>query len=466
MINLSKYRDLNGRININLAEDDGIIDIDRNPQNSMIGARTKYWCYSNNIKHRDIMYKKTLLNNYEDFGEVLGFEFAKLIGLPCAEYDFATFDNIHGVITGDIEGVDEKLICGDEILKNVSTLHIIPIQKTCLEYDKIKSKKIHTLDIEQRKKYVNMLIELYNNSIIRDKNIDKIISNISVTETTDIQKIESKLEEYFYEISILYDYGFLGYNSANMSEQEKKQKKEYDDYFKTRGHEISGWNKFKKVVVSNNLLDIWSLIDNYCKINGYSYDENQNIMLELIKMFTYDIILNQGDRHITNWSILLNTKTCKIRFAPIYDNSKICGLDESIEKILQKANAIISFEKNIQTMTKNKIERTLVNIERNINNGTESKLMIDYDDNYGRNNRFLMVEKLLNISSDEVFVIIQNIIDKFNMDNLIAIFSSIEKNKNIKIPIEVKTIVLKTIELNIEKLNTILQNYSERRKVK
>jgi hypothetical protein len=75
----------------------------------------------------------------------------------------------------------------------------------------------------------------------------------------------------------LYDYGFLGYNSANMSEQEKKQKKEYDDYFKTRGHEISGWNKFKKVVVSNNLLDIWSLIDNYCKINGYSYDENQNI---------------------------------------------------------------------------------------------------------------------------------------------------------------------------------------------
>ena len=163
MIDLDKYRNDSGRININLAEDDGVIDIERNPQQSILGARTKYWCSN---PTGDFLYKRTLLNNHEDFGEVLGYEFALLINLPCADYDFAVFNGENGVITSDIVGDDEELIGGNEILDYVNMKHIRPIQKICYKYYQLKQNK------NNQKEYFEDLIILYDNSMIKSNKID------------------------------------------------------------------------------------------------------------------------------------------------------------------------------------------------------------------------------------------------------------------------------------------------------
>ena len=445
MINLNRYRDNNGRININLAEDDGLIDIERNPQQSILGARVKYWCLHPN---GDFLYKRTLSDNYEDFGEVLGYEFASLIKLPCAEYDFAVFDNEYGVITGDIVQENEELIGGDEILDFVNRKHILPIQKICIEYCKLKN------NIKNQEEYIKMLFDLYKSSSIKSQKIDLLQYDYSNNE-----KLKEYLEEYFDELSILYPYNYVGIKSF----EEKENEEIYNEYFRQNGYQLNGWNKKRGVVVSNNLLDIWSLIDNYCAKRGYKYDNNHNIMLSLIRMLIYDMILNQGDRHISNWSIILNKKTKKIHFAPIYDNSKICKLDNSRKDILQKAQSIKVFEINEKKMSSQKKERSIINIERNLRGNVDSKLMIDYNDNIEENDKFTMLEKLVNISSNEVTNIIKDICNKFTLSNILNIFSKVEKQCAIKIPDEVKIVVLKTIELNISKIDIIVKKKEGRR---
>ena len=445
MTQLVKFRNTEGRIDINDGEASGEIEIDRNPQQAIAGARTKFWCH---CADGDVLFKITLADNYEDYGEILGAEFAKMIDLPCAEYDFATFNGERGVITKDIVGENEELIGGTELLDMVESFHIIPIQKTCLEYYRVGLQKSDGLAYVDDSSYVDKLVELYNGSVIKDGKIDEILYNNKADNY--VTEAKQALEEYFAELARLYEYNFSTHEI--MTPEEEKMRSEFDEYFRTRGFEISGWNKRKKVVVSNNLLDIWSLIDNYCILNGCSIANDQNIMMELVKMFTYDAILNQGDRHISNWSILLNKATNEIRFAPIYDNSKICGLGSRKSVILQKVHEITSFEKKKESMHQSKRERAIAIIESSLTGGAESKLMVDYDDNNPRVNKFDMMEKLISISDNNVRNLVIDIATKFNPDSINDVFNSLERKNGTTIPAEVKTIVAETIRLNVERI--------------
>lgn len=411
----------NGRINLDIAQNSGLVKT--GPPN-LEGAREKFWCES---VDGDFLYKKIVQVSYEDYAEIIASEIANMIGLPCAEYDFAISDGKYGVISFDFVGENEELISGKEILEQVNQLHILPIRNLCNKYVTFINKINLENDnkISKKDTLVN-LIEIYNESILRSKSLDNYLNllNLNNISETEIDFLIKKINEYFEELCILYEYDF------------------------------EEWNRKKQVYVSNNLMDIWNLLDIYCKTNGYHIEKNENVMLDLVKMLLYDIILNQGDRHISNWSILRNTLTNEIRLAPIYDNSKICKLYEEQTIIKQKASAIFSF--NNKQMNDKKREAARVSINSQLNGQVESKLMVDFDDNLQKNNRFEMLKKLFELSSEEVSDFARHMLNKLTFENIIELFESIEKKYCIKIPNEVKEVTLKVIDLNVNQINTIL----------
>lgn len=411
----------NGRINLDLAENAGLVR--KGPPN-LEGAREKFWCES---ADGDFLYKKIVQVSYEDYAEIIAYEIANMIGLPCAEYDFAISNGEYGVISFDFVGENEELISGKEIMEEVNKIHVLPIRNVCNKYTTL----INQINLEEENKtpkkyFLNKLIEIYNESILRSKKLDNYLNllNLNNITETEMDFLIKNINEYFEELCILYEY------------------------------DLDEWNRKKQVYVSNNLMDIWNLLDIYCKTCGYYIEENQNIMLDLVKMLLYDIILNQGDRHISNWSILRNTLTNEIRLAPIYDNSKICKLYEEQTIIKQKASAIFSF--NHKQMNDKKRETARASINSQLNGQVESKLMVDFDDNMQKNNRFEMLKKLFEVSSEEVTDFALYMMDKLTFENIIQLFECIEKKYCIEIPNEVKEVTLKVIELNVNQINTIL----------
>ena len=409
----------NGRINIDNAVNFGIV---KKGSPNLEGAREKFWCES---KDGEFLYKKIVQSSYEDYAEIIASEIANMIELPCAEYDFAISNDQYGVISFDFVGEDEELISGKEILEQVNQIHILPIRDVCSKYKEF----INIIQVDNsisKKEILIKLIELYNDSILGSKFLDTYLNSINLDNLTE-QQIEFlivTINDYFKELSILYEYDF------------------------------EDWNRKRQVYVSNNLMDIWSLLDNYCKINGFHMTENAPIMLDLVKLFLYDIILNQGDRHISNWGVIRNVLTNEIRLAPIYDNSKICKLYEEQNVIKQKATSINSF--NNKQMNEKKREATRDAINNQLNGKLSSKLMVDFDDNDQRNNRVEMLKKLFKISSEEVSDFARYILSKLKSDNIIELFENIEKKYCIEIPNEVKVVTLKVVELNLEQINIIL----------
>lgn len=77
----------------------------------------------------------------------------------------------------------------------------------------------------------------------------------------------------------------------------------------------------------NNLEDIWSILDIYFKDYPNKQEIVQNIVEHFVKLYLFDVITLQGDRHIWNFGIIINKKTKEVRPAPIYDNSNIFSLN-------------------------------------------------------------------------------------------------------------------------------------------
>ena len=417
-------------IDVGEAEANGVVTIERDPLKAKEGAREKNWVYGQN---GSFLFKKTLGVNYEAFGEILGYEFANLIKLDCAKYDFATLDGVDGVISYNISSTTEELISGKDILTTVEQFYIKPMLDLISRYQSIIGDfNLETAKLKDKKAVISELISLYNSTFARSEGFTKFVESIKVEKVTskNFEKIFNKFKEYYDTLSETYEYSF------------------------------SDWNNKKKVVKSNNLYDVWTLLDKYCDLHGYTVADGHNIMRDLVKMTVYDLILYQGDRHISNWSIIRDKQTNVIRFAPIYDNSNICNLNEGRDKIAQKASSILAFEKNKDRLTGAKLDRTIENLIRQVT-GNDSKMMVEYADNEVKGNNIEMLRKLIEISDQDTVDMIREVCSQFSPENVNVVFERIEAEYKVQIPNDVKVLVAKTIEVNMEKINELFDDHGD-----
>lgn len=418
------FERINGRININGEIDRGNIIIDEEEQR---GARTnKFW-----FNNYEFMYKDVYPLTYEDYAEMIASKLAKRLGIECASYDLAIFNNNIGVITRNLinDNENEELLSGTEIITQVYTEYIVPINKNIEEYCKLIN--------EYNAKNVFEFSQLsYEKQIeLRDKLLF-LIENINIKNKDRVKKIIADKNIDFLEIEKIYQYLNSYINLYN------------EDFVEMKNG----------IIKSNNLYDIWNVLLIYAKINNLNLDISDS-MNNLINMYIFDIITSQGDRHADNWSIIKNNKDNSMRICPLYDNSGICALnrEKSIKNIVDYMKALK--DPRLHDKKKQKIRMRL---ESTINH-SKSGLKVDINDIEQKNkNRVMMQEFIFSSSQEFVDRLMEyvNIIDDNTLDN---IFLEIENEINVEIPVEVKIVVKTVIFRNLEMINEI---YNERNLIK
>ncbi len=144
----------------------------------------------------------------------------------------------------------------------------------------------------------------------------------------------------------------------------------------------------------NNLEDIWDCLEEYYRNITNHREIIKELMYQLVKMFVFDILTGQVDRHGHNWGIVEYTNG-KIELQPIIDNSRI---------FMDRPDLLV--------------------IQMNAN----------------KNNIFMAdsLEYYLDVSSKEFRDLFKDSLWVISEENLVSIFSRIERQTNAKIPDEIK----------------------------
>lgn len=406
---------VDGRINIDDEIANGNIIIDEEEQRGS-KDRTKFW-----FNNYSAMYKQVYPKTYEDYAELIAYRLAEYLGLESAFYDLATYNGKHGVITSNLvkDNENEEMISGAEIISQVYSEYILPIIIVMDEYKELMS--------NYNVKNINEFIHLRNDKQIefRDELI-KLINRINSKNIGITKKIYNNI--YLTQVEEMFEY----LDSFN------------DIYNKDFTEMKNG------IIKSNNLYDIWSVLDIYSKINNVNLNV-QETMDKLINMFIFDIITSQGDRHAENWSIIKNNKNNSVVLCPLYDNSSLCCLnrEKAIKNIIEYTNQLSN--PSLHDNKKAKISSLLSSTINHSNSG----LKVDLEDVNTKNRNITMVEKFWAHSSDLFRQKMMDFVSRIDEGVLDSIFNGIEKSTDFKVPDEVKFVTKLVIMNNIKMINEI-----------
>lgn len=411
-----------GRIDISTGIDQNIIIKDEIEND---GARNKFWF--NNYKY---LFKEIYLDSYEDYAEIISSEIASELDIDCAYYDLAIYKGKNGVITRNFVDEDngEELISGTVIINEVYQKHIQPLILLCERYFQILAKynlditlsNLSTLTLSKQKELLKEVYELYTRSKINAPEIaiykNGDLDNLS---NTQINSLLLKFHDIFNDLYGMYDKEFIKIENS--------------------------------LIKANNVFDLWSVIENYCHINGFNVANADKIINKLINLLIFDIITSQGDRHSNNWGLIVNKNNMTLRLAPLYDNSNMCNLNRG--KALKTIHGYIErLETNLPEVKRGRIENRL---KESINHA-KSCLKIVPEDIGTRSNNITMLSELFNMSNEELKNEVIEKIKRLSQENLQNIFRRIENRLKISIPEEIKDVVLKTIEINITEILNII----------
>lgn len=424
-----KLRD-NGRINISKGIEVGTIV---KGEKELKGFRNKFWF--NNSKY---MFKEIFLDSYEDYAELISSEIAKELGIDCAIYDLAIFEGNFGVITENFvnEDIGEELISGTEVIYEVYQKHILPLQEICNKYFSIINglnlesnfSSIYEFDLSEKQELLKEFLDLYSVSCVKSRDIINLsYEDIKKLTANELDNYLTKIHNIFKELNKMYDSSFIECKNA--------------------------------IIKANNLFDLWAVIDMYCKINKLKIENSDIIIKKLADLFLYDIITSQGDRHSDNWGLIVNKNDMSVRFSPIYDNSNMCNLNRS--KTIKTFISLMNFF-NPKKMRDSKEER-IKNRLKEIVYHERSSLKVLPEDLLNRSNNIRMISEFIDISSIEIKNHILEIINKLSIECLLNIFLRIEQKTKILIPKQVKEVVIKTIEININEILCFLNKKEDKK---
>ena len=404
------YIRVNGMIDINDAIGKGLIQYN---EAEVHGARkNKFWFNDYTWMYKEV---DNEFNTYEEYAELICYELSKLLNIRAAEYDLATFNGKKGVITRSVIGKNEKLIHGTELLNEVYEDFFVLKQTLNKNFQYLlKNYQIETIEDldklpqEVRNDFINQLIQLYNQSCVSPEDFIQNSSSVN--------------------INVLFDY------CKDLDEM-------YPDNFVQMKNGI---------ITSNNLYDIWSAVEIYCKMSGYTVD-TEIFMSNLTDMFVFDLITNQGDRHADNWGIVIDKETNTIRLASLYDNSGAFALnrEKAIVNITDFAERLKIEKrpgkaKGIYSKMKQTIEHSF------------SGMKIYATDVLERKKNTSLIESYLHESSDEFIKRLEEVLELITNDNIDLIFCEIQTKTGQPVPDIVKNVTRQILMFNKDKINEML----------
>lgn len=204
----------------------------------------------------------------------------------------------------------------------------------------------------------------------------------------------------------------------------------------------------------NNLEDIWSILDLYFKDYNNNTELVNMCMQGLIKIFAFDLITMQGDRHIRNWGIVVNETDGYIRFAPVFDNSNICGLNrksvkQTFDGMLKGLNKNINNDKKYEK-SKEQLNQLLYHSKLLFSVSEDD--IIDISSKKRKDNLDIL-DYFISISSTEYIDLISDYISKIQNIGIENIIVQKESEMGCLIPDDVKNHIINSINLNCEYIN-------------
>lgn len=400
----------NGMIDINDALEKGLI-VYNEPE--VHGARkNKFW-----FNNYTWMYKEVDndYNTYEEYAEIICYELSKLLNIKSAEYDLATYNGKKGVITKSVTKDNEKLIHGTELLNEVYEDYFVLKQtlnrnfKHLLNQFKINDyDDIKKLPNHEQEKIHKMLIQFYNQSCVSPD--DFIYDHKAIELET--------LFEYYKDLDETYPDNFVDMKNG--------------------------------IITSNNLYDIWSAVEIYCKMSGYTVD-TESFMKNLTDMFVFDLITNQGDRHADNWGVVIDKDTNTIRLATLYDNSGAFALNR--EKAIVN---IDDFAKRLKIEKRPGKTKGIYNKMKQTIEHSFSGLKIYAEDVLERKRNTELIKSYLFQSSPEFIERLEEVLNLITEENLDMIFLEIENKTQEPVPDIVKNVTRQILMFNKDKINDMI----------
>ena len=187
----------------------------------------------------------------------------------------------------------------------------------------------------------------------------------------------------------------------------------------------------KDLILHNNLNELPNILNNYCKQNNLTLDNDYYNQLR--KIYLYDILTCQNDRNPTNMCLKYDDQT---RIAKLYffDNSNMLFFYQA--DLLKK---YIDGHLDISSYLENKTSTFLLN--------KASDLEICF------NNKIYHLKSFLENQNN--FELFNDFLNIFNPDNINLTFNYIEQNENIKLPYFFKKAILDYYQIFICKLKEI-----------
>jgi hypothetical protein len=207
----------------------------------------------------------------------------------------------------------------------------------------------------------------------------------------------------------------------------------------------------------NNLEQLWSIVDICLKLHNLESKENlQMIMDYLIRVFFFDILTFQCDRHAGNWGVIYNLETGKIDVPYLFDNSaSFTLLDRNLKS---RMNNFYISEKNY--LNDPNVKRK----EFFINNIYKDRMLLTASENditnvkaRKRRNNLEILDYFLKYSDDEFINLFNSYLEKFKKIDFRKYLNDIEIEQKMTIPEEIKTYITDLEKWNLffleEKIN-------------
>jgi len=403
-----QYIRKNGMIDVNDAMEKGLIVFS---EKEIHGARkNKFWFNKHTWMYKEV---DNEYGTYEEYSEIICYELAKLLNISNAEYDLATYNEKRGVITRSVTDPEkENMISGTEVLTDVFDDYFVPKIHLYNNFIDLLSKfqinsfsDYEKLSDNDKKDFNKKIIQAYNKSCFLIDDFIKCDDKINI----------KPLFEYCYELKDIYPENFTEMKNG--------------------------------IIMSNNLYDIWSAVEIYCKIRGYSIDI-EKFMNDLSNMFIFDIITNQGDRHADNWSINIDKNDYTVQLTALYDNSGALALNR--EKAIVN---IDDFSKRLKVETKPGKQKGIYRQLKQTIEHSFSGVKISADDVYNRRRNDELLDSFIYQSSNEFVNKLKEAISLLTIENIEKIFNNIETRTSHPIPEIVKNVTREVLSYNIRKID-------------
>ena len=189
----------------------------------------------------------------------------------------------------------------------------------------------------------------------------------------------------------------------------------------------------RELIEHNNLEMLENIIMEWCNKKGFIY--NKQIIVDLNKLFMYDLLTLQPDRNPSNYAIAINKKTKQTRLV-YFDNSNMLFCDKKdVLKLYEEGKLKLSDEiKKLKTFLLFKKDDTC------------------FDD------KIQIFKKYYELSDLATRKYIKELLKEMKKSNIIKIFENIENEKNFKLPLTFKRIILEAYEIYHYSLYEIIED--------